>query len=320
MAQCLSAAEKTVPISFLVSKMHCYFILAADADTPIFYHVTQFHDDTASAMRTVHAMQTSRLIFTASLVFRGITKVCHKGLSYCHSRPPPVVYPPTSEADPDAWDASRSFESRATCTTQPENEVPGDASSAKIHQWMHVRGHAGNDQRFHLPALVYMSDSFLLGSVPRIHRIPRYSSPDALRNLKDLESQSSSDSGLVAKYLGRLARKENLEYKGNHRPGSVDREVSMLVTLSHVIYFHNPAAVRADDWLLSEVQSPWAGEGRGLAIQRWWSRSGLLLATCLQEVGDFYQYLADSAETTFDIGGHSTETRSKRWNYQALDS
>ena len=287
MAQCLSAAQQTVPTSVVVSSMHCYFVLAADADSQIFYRVTQIHDDTTSAMRTVHATQTSHLIFIASFLFRGGNYGCHEGLNYHHSKSSPTVYPPRSEADPDAWDASRPFESRATCTTQPGHDVPGDASSARIHQWMRVRRQAGHDRRFHLPALVYMSDSFLLGSVPRIHRIPRYSSPAALQHLKYLKSQSSPESALEAKYLWLLARKEILEYKRNQRLGSVDREVSMLVTLSHIVYFHNAAAVRADDWLLSEVQSPWAGEGRGLAIQRWWSRSGLLLATCLQEVGKF---------------------------------
>ena len=287
MAQCLSAAQQTVPISVVVSSMHCYFVLAADADSPIFYRVTQIHDDTSSATRTVHATQTSHLIFTATLLFRSGNNGCHEGLDYRHSRPSPTVYPPKSEADPDAWDASRPFESRATCTTQPGHDFPGDASSTSIHQWMRVRGQAGDDRRFHLPALVYMSDSFLLGSVPRIHRIPRYSSPGALEHLEYLESQLSPESASEAKYLWRLARKEILEYKGHQRLGRVDREVSMLATLSHIVYFHDAAAVRADDWLLSEVQSPWAGEGRGLAIQRWWSRSGLLLATCLQEVGKF---------------------------------
>lgn len=62
------------------------------------------------------------------------------------------------------------------------------------------------------------------------------------------------------------------------------KEVGMMVSLDHSIYFHNPRAFRADEWMLTEMESPWAGEGRGLAIQKIWSKDGLLIATCMQEV------------------------------------
>lgn len=57
-----------------------------------------------------------------------------------------------------------------------------------------------------------------------------------------------------------------------------------MVSLDHSIYFHNPLAFRADEWMLTEMESPWAGEGRGLAIQKIWSKDGTLIATCTQEV------------------------------------
>lgn len=62
------------------------------------------------------------------------------------------------------------------------------------------------------------------------------------------------------------------------------KEIGMMVSLDHSIYFHNPRAFRADEWMLTETESPWAGEGRGLAIQKIWSKDGLLIATCIQEV------------------------------------
>lgn len=61
--------------------------------------------------------------------------------------------------------------------------------------------------------------------------------------------------------------------------------LSMLVSLDHTIYFHDPLRVRADDWLLTDMESPWAGDGRGLVVQRIFARDGTLLATCVQEVG-----------------------------------
>jgi acyl-CoA thioesterase II len=50
------------------------------------------------------------------------------------------------------------------------------------------------------------------------------------------------------------------------------------------IYFHNPKKVRADEWMFTEMVSPWAGDGRGLVMQKIFSRDGTLLATAIQEV------------------------------------
>ena len=57
-----------------------------------------------------------------------------------------------------------------------------------------------------------------------------------------------------------------------------------MVSLDHTIYFHNPKAFRADEWLLTEMESPWSGDGRGLVFQRIYSREGILIVTCVQEV------------------------------------
>ncbi|KAK5182166.1 acyl-CoA thioesterase [Cryomyces antarcticus] len=60
-------------------------------------------------------------------------------------------------------------------------------------------------------------------------------------------------------------------------------EVGMMVSLDHTIYFHNPRDFRADEWLFTEMESPWAGDGRGLVFQRIFTREGKLVASCVQE-------------------------------------
>lgn len=60
--------------------------------------------------------------------------------------------------------------------------------------------------------------------------------------------------------------------------------IGMMVSLDHTIYFHRPREIRADEWLLSESEVPWAGDGRGLVLQRIWNRRGVLVASCVQEV------------------------------------
>ena len=63
----------------------------------------------------------------------------------------------------------------------------------------------------------------------------------------------------------------------------VEPQVGMMVSLDHTIYFHDPK-FRADEWLFTEMESPWAGDGRGLVLQRVWTQDGRLVATCVQEV------------------------------------
>ena len=52
-------------------------------------------------------------------------------------------------------------------------------------------------------------------------------------------------------------------------------------SLDHVIWFHDE--FRADEWLLYDQQTPFAGGGRGLSIGRLFTQDGRLVATLAQE-------------------------------------
>lgn len=68
-AQCLSAAQRTVPLNFTVHSMHCYFVLAGNAEIPIIYHVERVRDGKSFCTRTVQARQRAKPIFTVTLSF-----------------------------------------------------------------------------------------------------------------------------------------------------------------------------------------------------------------------------------------------------------
>lgn len=136
-----------------------------------------------------------------------------------------------------------------------------------------------------------MTDSFFIGTVSRVHDIPRFSSPaDLQKLLKALKNPSDLDDEDITKALKELKEEEamdlqrRLEGALSHAASKEHKEVGMMVSLDHSIYFHNPRAFRADQWMFHEMESPWAGEGRGLAIQKIWSQDGTLIATCTQEV------------------------------------
>lgn len=124
-----------------------------------------------------------------------------------------------------------------------------------------------------------MSDSYFIGTVSRVHNLWRFSAP---RNGK---AAGFDDRANVMKHLNDIAALEEREnaastrWEGKERP-----QIGMMVSLDHTIYFHNPRAFRADEWMFTEMESPWAGDGRGLVLQRIWSKDGRLIASCVQEV------------------------------------
>lgn len=155
----------------------------------------------------------------------------------------------------------------------------------KTRQWVRASGKispaGGRDT--HLGALAYMSDSYFVGTIPLVHLLK----VDRSRNTPSQGPESSARRRTKSSQNPPLSRLAVVESAENKPPESsaLDRPIGMMVSLNHSIYFHRPREVVADDWVLAENESPWSGEGRGLAIQKLWSRGGRLLATCVQEVG-----------------------------------
>lgn len=42
-----------------------------------------------------------------------------------------------------------------------------------------------------------------------------------------------------------------------------------MVSLDHTIYFHHAKQFKADEWLLTEVKTDWADNGRGVVLQKY---------------------------------------------------
>lgn len=129
-----------------------------------------------------------------------------------------------------------------------------------------------------------MSDSYFIGAIPRVHRASRFasnsnSSNPFLRSLAQWEVAENDSNGGAT-------RGKDLDGKGspNTLVEQPKGQIGMMVSLDHTIYFHRPSEVKADDWIFTEMEVPWSGEGRGMVTQRMWSQSGRLLASCVQEV------------------------------------
>jgi acyl-CoA thioesterase 8 len=146
-----------------------------------------------------------------------------------------------------------------------------------------------------------MSDSYFVGTIARVHKLWRFSETrssktkssideDVLKKLlamddADLQRLKFLDSTDIEKI--RALRNGNSNGNGAESPHAPPAEpkpeIGMMVSLDHTIYFHDPRGFRADEWMFTEMETPWADDGRGLVFQRMFTRSGRLIATCVQE-------------------------------------
>ncbi|KFY10365.1 hypothetical protein V492_05051 [Pseudogymnoascus sp. VKM F-4246] len=273
-AQCLAAAQRTVPSHFTIHSMHCYFVLAGDSTIPILYHVEHVREGKSFATRTVQARQRGKCIFTTTMSFAregsgGRETVHHAALMPEGITPPEPDLPGTNNDGA----SGPPFESQRIAILNKD----GEPNSKKTRQWIRARGKISeaSGHEAHLSALAYMSDSYFIGTVSRIHNLWRFPTPGSAL-AKSIEANPAAAEQL----------RQNKIYEGfgddldnkNNRPG-----IGMMVSLDHTIYFHEPRSLKADEWIFTEMESPWSGDGRGLVFQKMWSADGRLIATCIQE-------------------------------------
>ncbi|KAI1181240.1 thioesterase-like superfamily-domain-containing protein [Nemania sp. FL0916] len=273
-AQTLAAAQRTVPPDFTVHSYHCFFVLSGDSSVPIIYHVERVREGRSFCTRTVQARQRGHAIFTVTCSFTRDGSGGAKAVSHAIPMPSNLPPPPPPDYEEPTFPGAENkspFESYKC----PRDDFHLPPEQRKIWQWVRARGQisAEGGHQAHLSALAYMSDSYFIGTVSRIHRLWRF--PFKPEELKHLDPE-------VRAHLNKL---NDIEGSG---PGKLedmrDRpRVGMMVSLDHSIYFHNPKKVRADEWMFTEMDSPWAGDGRGVVMQKIFSRDGTLLATAIQE-------------------------------------
>ncbi|KLU83114.1 acyl-CoA thioesterase II [Magnaporthiopsis poae ATCC 64411] len=288
-AMSLAAAQKTVPPEFLVHSLHCYFLLAGSADVPILLHVERVRDGRSFATRTVQARQRGRCIFTTTISLvrqpdggdddseggggKRVDVVRHAAAFPADAPPPPPddlsLWP---NPEPLLPGGSRGpFQHGPITFVNRDSEI---VHERRTRQWTRARGKISEQGGLpaHLCALAYMSDSYFMGTVPRIHNLWRF--PARPEDVPGLDEA-------VRKHIMTM---HNFENDGEPLSSFAGRpSIGMMVSLDHTIYFHEPRRVRADEWMLSEMESPWSGDGRGVVTQRIFSKDGTLLATCFQE-------------------------------------
>ncbi|KAL9608407.1 MAG: hypothetical protein Q9167_006755 [Letrouitia subvulpina] len=292
-AQCLAAAQETIPspssgnnnAEFLIHSMHCYFVLAGDSKIPVLYHVERVRDGKSFITRTVQARQKGRCIFTTTLSFMRESSGGQRTVEHAWNMPESATeklndFVNDDEGDDDLDDRRLGVQSSGPFITKKmaiENNDSPYPHIKKARQWVKCRGQIsqGAGPQAHLSALAYMSDSYFVGTLARVHNLW-----PVLSSVLSNEGHDKNPKGLRHKPQPVQMKKEDRVSLQGQGPAP---KIGMMMSLDHTIFFHRPREVKVDEWLYSEMESPWSGNERGLIYQKIWNRDGLLVASCVQE-------------------------------------
>lgn len=319
--QSLNAAQETVSTAFVAHSMHCTFVSPGSATAAIEYHVEHVKDGKSFSIRAVRAVQCRRTIFLAVIGFAllGARQESAGGLEHAEPIPPDVPVPHHQSDgegdDDDPLPPQSPYINHSVGIST--SAAPGNPVDVRIHQWIKARGpiSARSGSRAHLAPLACMSDSYFLAALPHSHGIWDFVWPPASEVY-----QGRGRLALASSTAHTPIPRPHLEYypticRGVSSGSSSDtpvrttargrsHRVKMMASLDHTIFFHNQAKLRADEWLMTEVRTSWAGEGRGLVHQTIWGLDGTLVASCVQQGVVTVEGLHN--------GGHLSDERSSR--------
>lgn len=292
----LLAAYETVKPDYTVHIMHCTFLHAANVDLTICCSVQRVRDSKSFASRVIEAKQRGKLIFTASASFM-LKKGNTKKNMLRHTTPfagqedgkgLPLLSVPPQNPDTSPLTQSPSgqggFDQICDCIRAPVRQHHLTPEEKNFHQWIKARGKITDSQPQQLAALAYMTDIYCIGTVFRAHGASRFSNRGDTHPMLRNPSGPNSTAEKIREnrdYFQALVAEEHVD--NGDDSSQREKRVDWLVTLDHTIYFHDVEGIRADEWMLAEMETPWAGDERGLVIERVWSHGGTLLATCIQQ-------------------------------------
>ncbi|KAF5601178.1 acyl-coenzyme A thioesterase 8 [Fusarium pseudocircinatum] len=317
MAQALLAGYETVKTEFMVHSIHSHFLKAAQPEISVVYRVERVRDTRSFATRMIRAMQADILVFysTASFVKNNTPQESKRTLRHSTHYPqgekPPsrsLVQSAAGQTGPDQpcdcvrvasrmnnsaspndkrfyhWVRARERIAKSplkaaanqdgrSCNSRSLGNISED--TADVENDHHHRNHHA-----HAAALLYMSDNYFLATCFRAHNASRFSNPTSDHSSSYTIGHQANESHGAERLFHSLASEELEDNQGAPKDGG---HVTMAASMDHTVYFHNVHQLQADDWMLVEMESPWADDERGLVVSRIWSHDDTLAATCVQE-------------------------------------
>ncbi|EPS99118.1 hypothetical protein FOMPIDRAFT_1037156 [Fomitopsis schrenkii] len=251
-SQALVSATGCVSPDYALHSLHCYFLLSVSPAAPIIYQVVRVRDGRSYVTRTVSAVQRGRTVFVMLCSFQRPEpgQPMHQW-----PMPPNVPGPEECEEVQEYYermllrkDLDPRLKAYAEEYIQERRKSPMGVKTAGITN--------ASDG-----ATVYMWWF-------KARNIPKYDAPFQKCILAYISD--SQFIGVVRRTLG----------LNSHTEGP--KQLTMLTSLDHTMWFYDNG-FDCGDWILYVVESPRAGNGRGVVHGRMYTRSGTLIAVASQE-------------------------------------
>jgi acyl-CoA thioesterase II len=246
--QALSAAEQTVDPARSCHSLHANFLRPGDAKRPVVYNVDRIRDGKSFTTRRVVAIQAGKAILSLSASFQKT----EPGIDHQEQAP---------EAPPPEGLRNEAELSRAYLARLPKElleQIPqGLRDRATTERPIEIRPVAPVDPVAPKPKAPHRQVWFRAGG-------PLPDRPALHRHLLAYASDFH--------FLATAMQPHGISWL---TPGL------QIASLDHVMWFHRP--FRMDEWLLYDVQSPTASGARGLVRGSFYTRSGELVASTMQE-------------------------------------
>ncbi|MFW6536950.1 acyl-CoA thioesterase [Acinetobacter baumannii] len=222
--------------------LHAYFLYGGDINAPIIYEVDRLRDGKSFVSRQVRAIQHGRVIFSAMVSFANP----EEGLNYQHPEPD---YP-----------APEALKSESELKEGILNFVPENVRASFMRE-RHVEIRPIDPVNPFQPQPEAPFNAHYI----RIHdRIPK--------QLDDI----SLHQAIVAFYSDFTLMTTALRPHGL----SYISPSLQCASIDHAIYFHRP--LRADEWMLYDMEATVSAASRGLNFGRMW-QNGQLVCSTVQE-------------------------------------
>lgn len=246
--QAMTAAFKTVADDFLVHSIHCYFVRSGDVKMPILYQVDPIRDGKSFVTRGVKAVQDGQAIFTCQVSFhKNEFPVIQHQIKMPNVKPPEECKE-TSQIIKELIGKSEIDEEIRQKLTRKLKFIPTTFEVKPIDAKVFLRIKA-QEPRF----LYWMKPKGPIGDDKRLHIcLAAY----------------MSDAGMLGAALMPHPHTDFGAYSG--------------LSLDHAMWFHS-GQVCLDDWVLYELDSSIADNGRTFINGRLWSRDGVLRVSTAQE-------------------------------------
>ncbi|CAF4075961.1 unnamed protein product [Rotaria sordida] len=276
------AAQKTIVKNHPLHSLHSYFLAAVDNSSAITYTVKRLRDGKSFEARSVTAIQDDKIIFECKMSFH---RKEQGNLAHQPIMPSIGVIPPEELCSTRQRFQSLLNDKRLPTEVRPFVELalempiridirhcnprdlltPTSIWPARQLIWIKAIESLPNDSHLHRAAVAYCSDRVLLTTAFLPYAINIFSSR--------IRMQASLDHSMWFH--------DDFDFDSTSSNNQLtDKQIKRTKDIPSI---PSKTSVRADDWLLYELECPIAMHNRALTFGRIWTRSGRLIVTCAQE-------------------------------------